>query len=73
MSYCRDEIRALNDESRDMNKILRLTTSERNRDEDERHINTLTGLIDKLDEYKKLCKQEERRIEELNEDVSFSL
>ncbi|XP_060561293.1 coiled-coil domain-containing protein 63-like isoform X2 [Ruditapes philippinarum] len=65
-----EEINALNEESRDMNTILRLTTCDRNRDEDDGNIHTLIELTEKLDEYKRLCKQEESRIEELSEDIA---
>ncbi|XP_045172856.2 coiled-coil domain-containing protein 63-like [Mercenaria mercenaria] len=64
------EIRSLNEESDNMNKILRLAMSDRNQADDERDINTLLGLMDKLDEYKRLCTQEERRIKELDEDIA---
>ncbi|KAL4223927.1 hypothetical protein ACF0H5_017389 [Mactra antiquata] len=63
------EIIALKNENEEINKILRLAKSDRNQGEDSRDIDKLLGLIDKLDEYKRLCAEEERQVKDLDEEI----
>ena len=53
-----------------MGKILRLARSEKNQIEDHKNTMVLLNLIRQLDSYNNQCKGEQRRIKELDSDVS---
>jgi len=70
--FDRAEIDALRQEREEIGKVLRLAKSDRNHDEEDRDIDRLLTLIDRLDETKRQCKNEERDIKELDVEVQLT-
>lgn len=63
------EIQALEQESEEVGKILRLAKSERNLSEDCRDINKLQSLTEAMDDYKLKCNVEKRAIMDLDKEI----
>ncbi|XP_052799352.1 coiled-coil domain-containing protein 63-like [Mya arenaria] len=63
------EIEALHAESEEIGKVLRLARSERNQGGESRDIERLLNLIDRLDECKRMYRDEERETKQLDTEI----